>query len=67
MKNKFQHGDIVCARSHPKARLFVRRCVDDVYYCYVVNSNPTQELSFHERFLMASANPADQHSDASGD
>lgn len=60
MENRFKSGDAVFSKNAPKVKLIVRRCVDDVYYCKVHNSPYSPELSFYERDLTKSTNPADK-------
>ncbi|XOV91092.1 MAG: hypothetical protein ACFHWX_12870 [Bacteroidota bacterium] len=62
MRNRFQSGDIVYSKKAPKVKLMIRRYIDERYYCKVLNSPYSPELSFYERDLIASSNPADKGS-----
>lgn len=50
--NKYVSGDIVYAKEHPNLKLLVRRYIDRVYYCKVVDYPERKELVYFERELI---------------
>ena len=52
MQNKYNAGDIVCAKVNPSLNLIIRRYVDQVYYCKVQEDPERQELVYFERELV---------------
>ncbi|WP_236978263.1 hypothetical protein [Membranihabitans maritimus] len=49
MENIFKEGDYVCDKTNPNIKLIVRRYVDRIYYCKVVNNPLHKDLVFFER------------------
>ena len=52
MKNKYKEGDTVCAKEAPTKKLMVRRYVDQIYYCKVLEDASAKELVYFERELI---------------
>jgi len=53
MENKFKEGEIVRAKVNPTLKLLVRRYVDRIYYCKILEDPIRKELVYFERELMA--------------
>jgi hypothetical protein len=51
MENKFKEGEAVRALEAPEVALVVRRYVDRVYYCKLVNDPEHKDLVYFEREL----------------
>jgi hypothetical protein len=53
MENKFAEGSRVFALENPLVELVVRRYVDRVYYCKLVNDPEHRDMVYFERELAA--------------
>lgn len=51
-EHKFVAGDIVFAKVNPTLKLLVRRYIDKIYYCRVVDDLERKELVYFERELI---------------
>lgn len=51
MENKYKEGEMVCAKVAPSLKLMVRRYVDRIYYCKVLEDPGRKELVYFEREL----------------
>jgi hypothetical protein len=56
VQNKYMPGDVVCAKVNPVLKLKIRRYIDQVYYCKVLDDPNRKELVYYERELVD--NPA---------
>jgi len=45
-------GDVVCAKVNPPLKLKIRRYVDQVYYCKLLDDPEAKELVYFERELV---------------
>ena len=52
MENKYKEGEIVCAKVDPHRKLLIRRYVDRIYYCKVLDDSDQKEFAYYERELM---------------
>ena len=52
MKNKYEVGELVCARVNPGLMLIIGQCVDHTYYCRVKGNIETDETVYFEKELM---------------
>ena len=59
MSNKFKEGEVVYAKINPELKLVIRRYIDRIYYCRVLEDSSQQELVYFERELMASVTVTD--------
>jgi hypothetical protein len=57
MENKFKEGDIVFAIADPKQRLTIRRYIDSIYYCKIIEIPNHKDLVFFERELSSAVIP----------
>jgi hypothetical protein len=55
MENKYQEGDVVCAKENPTKKLVIRRYVDRIYYCKIQSDTTAKELVYFERELVDSS------------
>jgi len=53
MENKFQEGEIVCAKTNPRLKLIIRRYLKRIYYCRVQGAPEQKEQVYFERELIA--------------
>lgn len=51
-ESKFVAGDIVYAKVDPTLKLIVRRYVDRIYYCKIMEQPDKKELVYFERELI---------------
>lgn len=49
--NKYKEGQIVHSLANPEQKLVVRRYIDRIYFCRVVEEPEHRELAFFEREL----------------
>lgn len=59
MENKYKEGETVYAHEEPALKLKVRRYVDRIYYCTVMEDTARKELVYFERELMDEAGARD--------
>ena len=52
VQNKYNAGDIVCAKENPSLQLVIRRYVDQIYYCKVQEDPERKEKVYFERELV---------------
>jgi hypothetical protein len=52
VQNKYLAGDVVAAKINPDLKLVIRRYVDQVYYCKVMDDPEGKELVYYERELV---------------
>lgn len=52
VQNKYMPGDVVCAKVKPPLKLKIRRYVDQVYYCKLLDDPEAKELVYFERELV---------------
>jgi len=52
MENKFKEGEIVRAKVNPTLKLLIRRYVDRIYYCKILEDPTLKELVYFERELL---------------
>lgn len=52
-ENKYKVGDIVCTKTNSTLKLKVRRYIDRIYYCTVVDDPKEAEQVHFERELMS--------------
>lgn len=59
MESKFKEGEVVYARTDPDRRLIIRRCLDAIYYCKIMDDpKRVTELVYFERELVAGHDPS---------
>jgi hypothetical protein len=51
-QNRYEPGEIVCAKVNPTLKLVIRRHFDQIYYCQVQNEPEIKELVYFERELI---------------
>jgi hypothetical protein len=51
-QNKYNAGDIVCAKVNPTLKLIIRRYVGQIYYCKIQEDPERKELVYFERELV---------------
>ncbi|MEQ8477537.1 hypothetical protein [Fulvivirga sp.] len=51
-ENRYVAGDIVYAKVNPSLKLIVRRYIDRIYYCKIMEQPDKKELVYFERELM---------------
>ncbi|MTI41196.1 hypothetical protein [Fulvivirga lutimaris] len=51
-ENRYVAGDIVYAKANPALKLIVRRYIDRIYYCKIMEQPDAKELVYFERELM---------------
>lgn len=51
--NLFAVESFVYAKEHPEVKLFIRRYLDDIYYCKVASNPLEKEQVYFERELSA--------------
>jgi len=61
MENKYQEGEIVCAKTDPTLKLIIRRYVKRIYYCKVQQNPDQKELVYFERELMGAPEMANKN------
>jgi hypothetical protein len=54
MENKYKDGEEVYAKENPIQKLVIRRYLDRIYYCKVLNEPTWDELAYFERELLDS-------------
>jgi hypothetical protein len=50
-ENKYKEGETVFAKVNPELKLIIRRYVDRIYYCKVLDEPERKELVYFEREL----------------
>lgn len=53
MESRYKEGETVCAKVEPSLKLIVRRYVDRIYYCKILEHPDRDELVYFERELMS--------------
>lgn len=49
VQNSYNPGDIVYAKVNPSLKLIIRRYIDQIYYCKIVEFPEKKELVYFER------------------
>jgi hypothetical protein len=52
VQNKYMAGDVVCVKVNPTIKLKIRRYIDQVYYCKVLDNPEAREFVYYERELV---------------
>lgn len=52
LDNKYKEGEIVYARECPTIALIIRRYINRLYYCRIVDDPEGNELVYYERELL---------------
>lgn len=55
IQNKYNAGDVVCAKENPLLKLVIRRYVDRIYYCKIQEDLERKELVYFEEELVENA------------
>lgn len=51
-QNKYNEGDIISAKVNPSLKLIIRRYIDQVYYCRMLDDPEGKELVYYEREIV---------------
>ena len=51
-QNKYNEGDIISATVNPSLKLIIRRYIDQVYYCRMLDDPEGKELVYYEREIV---------------